>query len=121
MMKHSILTQLKRKKSTKTGQTKKRVHWCKQLEVIHVYIPDSEKNTPDELTFTSSQFFTSEAHELPRASQTMKTTGHAPCEIQRKLEKLSIENEPTHFTVNNRPVWKKVTDAENSSLGEDWV
>ena len=120
-MKHSILTQLKRKKSTKTDKTKRKVHWCKQLEEIHVYIPDSENNVQDELTFTSSQFSTSEPHELPRESQTMETTGHAPCEIQRKLEKLSIENEPTRFTVNNRPVWEKVADAENSFFGEDWV
>lgn len=121
MMKHSILTQLKRKKSTKSDKTKKKVHWCKQLEVIHVYTPDSENNVQDELTFTSSQFFPSEPHELPRESQAMKTTGHAACEIQRELEKLSIENELTRFTVNNRPVWKKVADAENSSVGEDWV
>lgn len=121
MMKHSILTQLKRKKSTKSDKTKKKVHWCKQLEVIHVYTPDSENNVQDELTFTSSQFFPSEPHELPRESQAMKTTGHAACEIQRELEKLSIENELTRFTVNKRPAWKKVADAENSSVGEDWV
>lgn len=121
MMKHSILTQLKRKKSTKTNKTKKKVHWCKQLEVIHVYTSDSEINVHDELTFTSSQFFSSEPLELPRESQTVRTTGHAACEIQRKLEKLSIENEPTCFTVNNRPVWKRVVDAETSSFEEDWV
>ena len=118
MMKHSILTQLKRKRSTKT---KKRVHWCKQLEVIHVYTPDSANNVQGELAFTSGQCFSSEAHELAIESQTMKTAGHAACETQRKLEKLSIENEPTRFTVNHRPVWKKVADAEYSSAGEDWV
>lgn len=121
MMKHSILTQLKRTKSTKANKTKKKVHWCKQLEVIHVYTPDSENNAPDELFFTTSQFSSSEPHELPTASQTMKTTEHAACEIQHKLDKLFIENEPTRFTVNNRPVWRKIVDAENSSFGEDWV
>ena len=113
-MKHSILTQLKRTKSTKTYKTKKKVHWCKQLEVIHVY-------TPDDLLFTSSQFSSPEPHEVPRGSQTMKTTGHVACEVQHNLEKLSIENEPTRFTVNKRPVWRKTVDAESSSFGEDWV
>jgi len=120
-MKHSILTQLKRKKSTKTNKTKKKVHWCKQLEVIHVYTPDSENYVQDELTFTSRQFYSSEPRELPRESQTMRATGHPTCEIQHKLEKLSLENKPTRFTVNKRPVWKKVADAENSSVEEDWV
>ena len=121
MMKHSILTQLKRKKSTKTNKTKKKVHWCKQLEVIHVYTPDSENNAHDESTFTSSQFFPSEPLELPRESQTMRKTGHAACEVRHKIEKLSLENELTRFTVNNRPVWKKVADVENSGAEEDWV
>ena len=117
MMKHSLLTQLKRKKSTKA---KKRVHWCKQLEVIHVFTPDTENNVQDELTFNSSQCFSSEPHEMPRESQTIKITGHGASEIQHKLEKLFIENEPTRFTVK-RLVWKKVGDVENSSIGEDWV
>jgi len=121
MMKHSILTQLKRKTSTKTNKTKKKVHWCKQLEVIHVFTPDSENNVQDELTFSSSEFSSSDPLELPRESQTMKTTGHVASEIQHKLQKLSIESEPTRFTVNNRLVWKKVAGAENSFIGEDWV
>lgn len=123
-MKHSILTQIKRAKSTKGKKIKKKVHWCKQLEEIHVYTPESENTASDDLFLPSSQNSSSDLHQLPTTLQTVSTTGNRTCGLQQKLEKLSIDNaELTRFTVNNRPVWRKIVDAENSSLegDEEWV
>lgn len=122
MMKHTILTKFKRTKSTKTNKTKKKVHWCKQLEEIHVYTPESKNTALDDLFLTSSQNSSSDSHHLPRTLQSVTATGQATSELQHKLEKLSIDNERTRFTVNNRPVWRKIVDAEIASLGgEEWV
>ena len=125
MMKHSILTKLKRKKST-SKKVKKTVHWCEQLEQIYVYTPESENmHASDDWFLSSSQNSSSDLQHdhLPKTSQPVTTTEQATSELQRKLEKLYMDNiERTRFTVNNRPVWRKIVGAENSSLeGEDWV
>lgn len=124
MMKHSILTKLKRKKS-KSNKVKKTVHWCEQLEQIYIYNPESEIMASDDLFLSSSQNSSSDSQHdlLPRTLLPVTTTEQAASELQCKLEKLTIDNiERRRFTVNNRPDWRKIVGAENSSLeGEDWV
>ncbi|KAJ7371011.1 hypothetical protein OS493_028630 [Desmophyllum pertusum] len=123
-MKHSILIQLKRTKSTKTvTKSKKTVHWSKQLEEVRLFNPESENTVSNDLLWRASQKSSLPPdHQSSRVFQTVAATGQETSELQRKLEKLSIDNERTRFTMNNRPVWRKIVDAENSSLsGEDWV
>ena len=123
-MKHSILIKLKRTKSTKTvTKSKKKVHWSKQLEEVRLFNPESENTVSDDLLWRASQKSSLPPdHQSSRVFQTVAATGQETAELQRKLEKLSVDNERTRFTMNNRPVWRKIVDAENSSLsGEDWV
>ena len=40
-----------------TRKEKRSFSWCKNLEIVHVYTPDSENNVQNELTVSSSQFF----------------------------------------------------------------
>lgn len=121
-MKHSILTKFKRTKSTKTNKTKKKVHWCKQLEEIHVYTPECENTASDDLFSASSQNSSSDSHQYSGTLQTVTTNGQETSELQQKLEKLALGSERTRFTVNNRPVWRRIVDAEIASLGgEEWV
>lgn len=122
-MKHSILIKLKRTKSTKTvTKSKKTVHWSKQLEEVRLFNPESENTVSNDLPWRASQNSSLPDHQSSRVFQTVATTGKETSELQHKLEKLSIDNERTRFTMNNRPVWRKIVDAENSSLsGEDWV
>ena len=115
-MKNSAWSKFKRTKSTKT---KKKVHWSKQLEEVHVFDSERESDAPDDVFF-SEKFNSCNSIHVPENQSnfrlnTEETVPVNATDQKQKLEKISLKNEVA------RPAWKKCFDVEDDSLGEDWV
>lgn len=117
-MKNSAWRKFKRTKSTKN---KKKVHWSKQLEEVHVFDAERENDAPDDVLFSENlNSFNSidvpenQSNFWPNTEAEMVPV-NATSDQKQKLEKMSLENKV------ERPAWKKCFDVEDDSLGEDWV
>lgn len=124
MMKNSTFSKFKRTKSSKPARTKKKVHWSKQLEEIFFFNPEPENSVPaDDLRF--AEIHNSAPENQPTTELQIKTATITPDEtfaLQRRLEKMALENEVAYFSTDNckQLSWRRIVDVENESIG-DWV
>ena len=123
-MEHSILTKLTGTKSTSTTKAKKKVHWCKKLEEIHVFEPELVNITQRKTLFSSTSETASSLDNQDQSTNDLQRIiriQNTASKLHVRLEKLSMATDQNYSFTNDKVMRRKDSDSENSFFGEDWV